>query len=38
MSKRKRETGIVEKNMDLFDLPDLRVKSLTLYFDIPFMY
>ena len=36
--KRKRETRIVEKIMDLVDLPDLRVKTLSLYLDIPFMY
>ena len=38
MLKIKRETGIVEKLIDLFDLPDLRVRTLSLYFDIPFMY
>ena len=38
MLKRKRETGIVENFIDLFDLPDLRVKTLSLYFNIPFMY
>ena len=38
MLKRKRETGIIEKFMDLFDLPDLSVKRLALTFGIPFMY
>ena len=38
MLKRKRETNIVEKFMDLFDLFDLKVKTLALYFDIPYMY
>ena len=38
MLKRKRETNIVEKFMDLFDLLDLKVKTLALNFDIPYMY
>ena len=38
MLKRKRETGIVENFIDLFDLPDLRVKTLSLYFNIPFIF
>ena len=38
MLKRKRETNIVEKFMELFDLLDLKVKTLALYFDIPYMY
>ena len=36
--KRKRETGNVEKFMNLFELDDLRVKTLFLYFDIPVIY
>ena len=31
MLKRKRETNIVEKFMDLFDLFDLKVKTLALF-------
>ena len=38
MLKRKRETNIVEKFMDLFDLFDLKIKTLALYFDVPYMY
>ena len=38
MLKRKRETNIVEKFMDLFDLFDLKVRTLALYLDIPHMY
>ena len=38
MLKRKRETRIVEKLIDLFDLPDLSVIRLALTSDIPFMY
>ena len=38
MLKIKRETNIVEKSMDLYDLLDLKVKTLGLYFDIPYMY
>ena len=38
MLKRKRETNIVEKFMALFCLLDLKVKTLALYFDIPYMY
>ena len=37
MLKRKRETNIVEKFMELFDLLDLKVKTLALYLDIPYV-
>ena len=38
MLKRKRETKIVEKFMELFDLLDIKIKTIALYFDIPYMY
>ena len=36
--KRNRETGIIERFMDLFELGDMRVKTLALTSDIPVMY
>ena len=38
MSKRKGQTYIVNNFIDLFDLPDFNVKTLCLYFDIPFIF